>query len=268
MVGNSQLPSQAYEMMEARDEEQILAEIKGNIITEMFYSFKIGGKEVTGVSWVGTKEIARRYGSVRMDFVELLDLGDDWMAVVRATDTRSDTGMLGTSLQAKTMEVHDVDAAGKWLKASDGSWVTHREPDRFASTKAISKAQRNAIRAIIPEKYLLEMYLLFKKGCKPEARKVVDAEAKPVEEEPAQPGPPPSPTDEEMRVAAVLETNNLPTGHVLLEQLKGGAVRVTAGPSFPRDMFTAYDRVLKTLGATWSALENCWTVGQGGVRRA
>ena len=263
-----QYGSEVYDLLDKRDEAQILEEIKGNIITEMFYSFKVGGKEVTGVSWVGTKEIARRYGSVRMDFVELRDLGDDWMAVVRATDTRSDTGMLGTSLQAKTMEVHDVDAAGKWLKASDGSWATRREPDRFASTKAISKAQRNAIRAIIPEKYLLEMYQLFKKGCKPEARKKVDADARPVEDEPAQPAPPPSPTDEEMRVAAVLEANNLPLEHVLLEQLKGGAVRVTAGPSFPRDMFAAYDGVLKTLGATWSALENCWTVKNGGVRHA
>lgn len=235
---NSQLPQGAYELMEARDEEQILDEIKGNIITEMFYSFKIGGKEVTGVSWVGTKEIARRYGSIRMDFIDLRDMGDDYMAIVRATDTRSDTGMLGTSLQSK-------EASGK--------------PDRFASTKAISKAQRNAIRAIIPEKYLLEMYQAFKKGTKPApaARKSVDVDATPVEE--AAEETPPKMGDEERRVSAVLEANGLSLVPVTL-RLKGAKVYVEASPTFPRERFGEYDRILKTLRATWAALENRWEV--------
>jgi hypothetical protein len=44
-----------YELLDQRDEEQILSEIKGNIITEMFYSFPLDGRMVTGISWVGTK---------------------------------------------------------------------------------------------------------------------------------------------------------------------------------------------------------------------
>lgn len=234
---NNQLPQGAYELMEARDEQQILEEIKGSIITEMFYSFKIGDKEVTGVSWVGTKEIARRYGSIRMDFIDLRDMGDDYMAVVRATDTRSDTGMLGTSLQSK-------EANGK--------------PDRFASTKAISKAQRNAIRAVIPEKYLLEMYSLFRKGAKPAARKTVDVDAEPMEEHETQEEPPRM-GDEERRVAAVLEANGLSLAPVTL-RLKGSKVYVEANPTFPRERFGDYDRILKTLRATWASLENRWEV--------
>jgi len=49
--------------LERRDEEQILAEIQGQVIEEMVYSFKNKtGRTITGLSWVGIKEIARRCG--------------------------------------------------------------------------------------------------------------------------------------------------------------------------------------------------------------
>ena len=38
------------------------------------------------------------------------------------------------------------------------------KPDRFAYTKDVSKAQRNAIRALIPETFLLEMEKSFSSG--------------------------------------------------------------------------------------------------------
>lgn len=138
---------EAYELLDQRDEDQILAEIKGNIISEMFYSFPLDGKTVTGVSWVGTKEIARQYGCIDLDFVRVDDTEDSYIAVVKATDTRTGTSLLGTAMQPKNMTAKGVE-----------------KPDRFAYTKAVSKAQRNAIRAIIPERFLLEMYEAFKKS--------------------------------------------------------------------------------------------------------
>ena len=135
-----------FEIMEKRDEEQILAEAQGHIIKEMFYKFPIDGKTVTGISWVGTKEIARRYGGIKMGIPQVTDLGDDWACSVQATDTKNDVTLVGSSLQCKNM------------KKRDGSEV----PDRFAYTKGVSKAQRNAIRALIPESFLLEKQLLEK----------------------------------------------------------------------------------------------------------
>lgn len=237
----NQLPPQAYELMEARDEEQILAEIKGNIITEMFYSFRMDGREVTGISWVGTKEVARQYGGIDMNLVRVDDLGAAYVAVAKATDTRRGVSLLGSAMQSKTMAVKGEE-----------------QEDRFAYTKAVSKAQRNAIRAIIPEKYLLEMYQLFRKGCKPAARKSVDAEAHPVEE-PAQPPAPPAEDDETRRVQEVLEVNGLSLENVTLRH-KGAKVYVEAGPKFPREAFREFDGILKTLKATWAALENRWEV--------
>jgi hypothetical protein len=148
---------EAYELLDSRDEEQILAEIKGNIITEMFYSFPLDGRTVTGVSWVGTKEIARQYGGIDMEFVRVDETEESYIAVMKATDTRRGTSLIGTASQPKTMQTRSGE-----------------KPDRFAYTKAVSKAQRNAIRAIIPERFLIEMYEQFKaKGGKPEPRATV-----------------------------------------------------------------------------------------------
>ena len=138
---------EAYELLDQRDEDQILAEIKGNIISEMFYSFQLDGKTVTGVSWVGTKEIARQYGCIDLDFIRVDETDTDYVAVVKAKDTRTGTSLLGTAMQPKIMTTKGGE-----------------KPDRFAYTKAVSKAQRNAIRAIIPERFLLEMYEAFKKS--------------------------------------------------------------------------------------------------------
>ena len=157
---------ESFELLDQRDEEQILAEIKGQIITEMFYELTVGGKKVTGISWVGTKEISRKYGGISMGLPQVTDLGEFYAASVQATDKRNDVTLVGTALQPKQMTVHDLDRSGSWLKDADGNYVTHLVDDGFAYTKATSKAQRNAIRALIPEKYLIEMYQYFKDGGK------------------------------------------------------------------------------------------------------
>ena len=140
----------SFELLDQRDEEQILAEIKGQIITEMFYELTVSGKKVTGISWVGTKEISRKYGGISMGLPQVQDLGEFYAASVQATDKRNDVTLVGTALQSKNITLRTGEV----------------KPDPFAYTKATSKAQRNAIRALIPEKYLIEMYQYFKDGKK------------------------------------------------------------------------------------------------------
>jgi len=156
------LDHESFELLDQRDEEQILAEIKGQIITEMFYELTVGGKKVTGISLVGIKEISRKYGGISMGHPKVDDLGDCYAANILATDKRNDVTFGGTALQPKQMTVHDLDKNGSWLKDADGAYVTHLVPDSFAYTKAVSKARRNAIRALLPERYLIEMYQYFK----------------------------------------------------------------------------------------------------------
>ena len=148
-----------FEIFEKRDEDQILAEAQGHIIEEMFYKFPLDGKTVTGISWVGTKEIARKYGGIKMGIPQVTDLGDQYACSIQATDIKNDVTLIGSSMQPKNMT----------LKSGE------EKPDRFAYTKVVSKAQRNAIRALIPETFLLEMEKTFssgsyKQGSKPSPR--------------------------------------------------------------------------------------------------
>ena len=140
--------SNRFEIMEKRDEEQILAEAQGTIIKEMFYKFTIGGKEVTGISWVGTKEIARKYGGIRMGLPNVTELEHSFVCSIQAEDTRNEITLVGSSQQLKNIT----------LKSGEV------KPDPFAYVKCVSKAQRNAIRSLIPETFLLEMEKAFSSG--------------------------------------------------------------------------------------------------------
>jgi len=128
-----------YILLEKRDEEQIIAEMQGQVLNEYFYEFSAGGRKVTGISWLGIKEIARQYGKIDVTLVELRETDESWIAVMKATDTEKGYGMLGTSVQAKLM-------------SAKGNMI----PDPFCVQKVFSKAQRNAIRALIPERMFIE----------------------------------------------------------------------------------------------------------------
>jgi len=229
------LEPEDYDLLDQRDEEQILAEIKGNIITEMFYSFTIEGRKVTGVSWVGTKEIARQYGNVNMDFIKCEETPDSYIAIVKATDTKRGTSLLGTAMQSKTMKIRGED-----------------KPDRFAYTKAVSKAQRNAIRAIIPERYLLEMYELFTKGVnfktlvppKQTPRKQVKATQQAESKEWKLKNDKIDPEEEAMGLT--LEANDLDPEVVTIMKY-GKAIRVQPKEEFDQEKFDEYNHVIVDL---------------------
>jgi len=143
-----------FKELELRDERQILEELQGNILKEMFYETR---EKKTVVSWIGIKEIARNYGGIDVNLVEKSDLGEQWLVVVKATDKKNCYSMLGASTQSKMMDIHNLDEAGKWMKDEGGKYTFHKEPDPFVLQKAFSKAQRNAIRALIPETYFAQM---------------------------------------------------------------------------------------------------------------
>ena len=242
------LEPEDYDLLDKRDEEQILAEIKGNIITEMFYSFNIDGRKVTGVSWVGTKEIARQYGNVNMDFIKCEETPDSYIAIVKATDTKRGTSLLGTAMQPKLMQTRNGEVS-----------------DRFAYTKAVSKAQRNAIRAIIPERYLLEMYELFTKGVnfktpvpppKPKQRKQVKTTQQAEGGEWKLKNDKIDPDEEAMSLT--LEANNLDPNLVMINKYNK-VIRVKPHEEFDPEQFDAYNQVIvDLLGGKYVKAWNYW----------
>jgi len=124
--------SDEFSIMEKRDEQQILSELQGNFMKEFVYKFRVGGREVTGISWSGIKEIAYRVQGIDTVIESTEHTDDAYTFIVKATNKNISSSRLGV---------------GSCLKK-----------ETFAIQKALSKAQRNAIRGVIPEK-TIELFL-------------------------------------------------------------------------------------------------------------
>jgi len=138
-----------FAIMERADEEQILAELMGNFLDEFVYEFEQQGHKVTGLSLAGVRETVRYMNKNGMARISISDREpkvreeDDWIEVwVYAKDELNGSGAWGIKRQVK-------------------KYVSGRI-NEFAMEQALSKAQRNAQRALIPENYVKEMITKFK----------------------------------------------------------------------------------------------------------
>jgi hypothetical protein len=130
-----------FEEFEKRDEEQIKAEILGRFLTEYVYQFTSGGQIITGLSWAGVKEAARRLGYIKIEDLKIIDMGDYWIALCKVKDIVNKLEIYGAAQQNKKMKLRDG----------------NEKIDDFSIPKVVSKAQRNAIRSVIPEHIIKEM---------------------------------------------------------------------------------------------------------------
>lgn len=155
---NGNLP---FLLMEQADEEQILAEMKGEIIKEFVYSFPQGGKEIVGLSKTGVDNACRE-ASKKGEFFRVIDMpqiqqdGDYINVIVKVgrytlhPETRQEI-MIDSTLGAKRQ--------WKKMKLQDKSIVA----DPFWFEKALSKAERNAKRKLLPEKLIVELIKEYRK---------------------------------------------------------------------------------------------------------
>ena len=218
------LPQDTFKEMERRDEEQILAELEGKYLEEFVYQFPQRGKMVTGLSWAGIKEIAYRMGNITVELERIEENEAQYVVVVKANDKERGNSRLGGVTQSKI------------LKHKDGT----EEPDSFAFPKAISKAQRNAMRALMPEEMLkvwISTFLGLKTG-KPEPKRVENQ-------------PEPKIISEEALTEA-LESAGLPPEHLTIYPY-GRRLYLDPQGSLG-DLWAAYNRVLKPFGAVWKEI--------------
>lgn len=148
-----------YELMDSEDEKQILAEMKGEVITAFVYSFQDkSGREVTGLSKVGVDNVCRESANKGEVFRVIGDpiIQDSEDAInfvvkVGRFALRPDGKgvMLDTTLGAKRQ------LKKKLIK-------NKMQDDPFFFETGLSKAERNAKRKLLPEKMILEMIKKFK----------------------------------------------------------------------------------------------------------
>lgn len=142
-------PTDVFRVMDRADEVLILEELQERALGTFVYSFESGGQRMTDLTVAGVNEAVRlmneRGGtqigiSEQPPVVEQLRRGEvDYVRVlVHARDTRRPgSGRWGTAVEP------DKHLGGK----SKGQW------DKFAFTKALNKAERNALKKQIPEEF-------------------------------------------------------------------------------------------------------------------
>jgi len=140
---STELTTVDYQTLDQLDEQQIVAELQGALLDQYVYSFESGGRKVVGLSWAGVKAVAAKLGPIACDLLELRDTGDTYLVVVKAT-APDGTTRIGAAEQPKTQQTKRGE-----------------QPDPFALPKAVSKAQRNAIRALLPETLITEMVRVY-----------------------------------------------------------------------------------------------------------
>jgi len=130
--------------LDAADDTAILAQIMGHAvdISDYVYSFQQSGKLVEGLSLIGVNEAANRKGSIKVKNMLFEDRPHSWLAFATAIDT-------------STKEIH-YGAFEQPKRTKSG------KTDIFAFTKAVHKAQRNAIRQHLSEELVREIINLYR----------------------------------------------------------------------------------------------------------
>ena len=117
------------------DETQIIQLLAGELVEEYVYSFKdSAGRIVEGLSWAGIREYAGQRGNIMLEEPIVEEREDHWRVMVRVLDLERNIAIWGGTHQPKFMV----------LKSGE------LKPDPFAFEKALSKAQRNAIKNLLP----------------------------------------------------------------------------------------------------------------------
>lgn len=150
--------SDVFEVLDRHDENMVLEELQKRGVKALFYDFKQGGKQVVDLSIKGVLEcigLMNRTGKCRIHVDpqsavitrEMLEDKEYVVARVYAVDSVTGFGVFGLAKQPCRMELSSGDS----------------KIDVFAETKALNKAQRNALGMLIPQKIRIAMVAMAKK---------------------------------------------------------------------------------------------------------
>jgi len=150
--------------IEQKDEAQVLAELAGELISEMVYTVEVYDRKAkrkvskARLSWAGVKEVARSRGNIVLTEPVVTDLDTTIRIIVKATDLTRNFTVFGGCQQPRKMKVNDKD--------DDTGEVTghHYEDDPFCFQKGLSKCQRNALTLCIPADYAAKCITRFLKA--------------------------------------------------------------------------------------------------------
>lgn len=284
--------SEVFQEMERYDQLQIVAEAMGDVVEELVYV--VQGQK--GLSYKGVNLIAFYMGDIGVEpWVDWQQIQMDgkmyWSATVRGCNERYNLTALGTAEVPEQMDVYDRDEKKQKIPDGQGGFKSHLEFDRFCRRKALSMAQRNAKRAVMPEamiKKWLDYFWDKKQGRDVDPPfKAVDADFTVIEKEgkkkrekkpkkkpkkkPPEPEevPPEAPEEtpqidpDEKLIQNTLAANGLDTELLSIYKYQNH-VMVKPRPEFPQDQFKEYDTVIsRFLHTDWNKLTERWEIPLG-----
>ena len=124
------------EVIDSVDDQSIVEMMTGQTVQDYVYSFRQGSRVVEGLTLAGINEAANRRGGIQVNSIEYKETEKSWVATAEAVDTIIGNSRYGAYEQPKLI-------GGR--------------PDPYAFTKAIHKAQRNAIKQLLPVPVIREV---------------------------------------------------------------------------------------------------------------
>lgn len=172
VVTNPTNPTQQFLVSsELADDDAIEAELMGRAMEHYVYSFTEKGKTVTGMTVAGVNEMSRQLTKNSKSGIKIRIVPDS-IKIEQNIQMGNDLGV-SVYLIAENMLTGET-AIGSKFEAYKKTGKNGSYPNTFALEKAVSKAERNAKRKLIPEKVAIEMIKKFVKSGKvqdiPESR--------------------------------------------------------------------------------------------------
>jgi len=144
-----------FEILERHDEETITEELRGKVIeNEFVYSFDQGGEKIIDLTWQAMFAVAALMGGIKLGIESVESDGPEYEVIAYAEDTYRSMRVIGAAQQSKNLK------SGR--------------PDMFSLAKCVRKAQRNALKGVIPfsiTRQLIKAYLEDKSKLDMEAAK-------------------------------------------------------------------------------------------------
>lgn len=156
-----QVPEEVFTVLDRHDESQILEEMQRRVLEVSLYDFPQGGSRLIDLSYSGVREVVHlmnRTGKCRLRVMpgslSVSEVVEDdephYVADVWAEDAVTGEAFLGTATEPKRMKITAA-TARKWKEKGKAVPEDRMVWDTFARTKAVNKAQRNALKQFIPE---------------------------------------------------------------------------------------------------------------------
>jgi hypothetical protein len=137
--------------MDRNDEVIILNELQERAIETMVYAFEQGGDLMVDLSVAGVNEVVRLMNERGGTQVGISEQRAPLVEEVKGADDKDYFRVLVFAKDARFPE------SGRWGTAMEPKFAARKKGpdvfDKFALAKALSKAQRNALKALIPEEW-------------------------------------------------------------------------------------------------------------------